>query len=217
MKREISGVTISACQPATMLVVSLGLLLTACSPDPMKQDAATTEAPAAATPAAPVPVVTAPNQPVAAQARVILGNDGITLAGSGGAPVAIGFGITKAAAITAMAGLGTAELGSNDECDSGPLEYGDWPNGLRLVFEHGMFAGWGINARDNPDASMKTDRGISTGSTRAALMAAYPETNVANSSFGVEFATPEIAGLLDSEAATARITNLSAGAECTFG
>lgn len=184
------------------LLLALSLGLAACSPDS-----------SSAPPPEPVP---ADSDIAPAPPGVTPGNKGITLiAADGGVPRPLDFGTTKAETLSALRARGAPALTRNAECGAGPLEFADWPDGLQLVFQDGMFAGWAITL-DNQDARKLTlANGLGIGADRRALDAALHPT-VSQTSLGVEFTAGPINGLLDGEAPTSRVTHLWAGVDCAF-
>jgi len=83
-------------------------------------------------------------------------------------------------------------------------------NGVTLSFARGKFTGWDIDK-----AGVSTDRGLKIGSSREALLRAYPKTEVDDTSLGVMFSTgTTIAGFLNADIDDARVENITAGSVC---
>jgi hypothetical protein len=124
------------------------------------------------------------------------------------------FGSAQADVVAALAPIGRPPVETNAECGAGPLQIGQWPNGLSLLFQEGRLVGWSVAAAaGNP---VRTPEGIGTGATRARLAAAYPRVAVDESTLGTEFEAGGIGGLLESEADDARVAALWAGTTCHF-
>jgi hypothetical protein len=127
-------------------------------------------------------------------------------------PQIVSFETPKAAAVAALTkalGRPPAEIGENDECPGGGLEYATWKDEITLWFENGSFVGW-----DNK-GKLKTKGGIGIGSGRSevALLAGM---EVEESTLGTEFRAGGLSGLLSSKAPDAKVTHLWGGATCVF-
>ena len=124
------------------------------------------------------------------------------------------FGTAQAETLARVAPLGQPPIQTNAECGAGPIQVGQWPNGLTLLFQEGRFVGWTVDGAAG--SRIRTRRGIGTGSTRAELAAAHDGVRIDESTLGTEFDAEGIGGLLESDAADAAITNLWAGTTCHF-
>ena len=71
--------------------------------------------------------------------------------------------------------------------------------------------GWSLASTGSP---LSTAGGLMLGTTRSELENGASVARIAKSSLGEEFTAGDVAGLLDSTAADARVTNLWAGATC---
>jgi len=115
-------------------------------------------------------------------------------------------------AVTAMLGTPT-DRGVNAECGAGAVDFVTFPGGLQLVLQGDRFVGW--TARPNGEQPLRTMSNIGLGSTRAELEAVYA-ANIARSTIGVEFMAGGLQGVLESDAPTARITDLWSGVSCVM-
>ena len=109
--------------------------------------------------------------------------------------------------------LGPAEdRSSNDECGAGPMEFTDYPGGLKVNFQDGKLIGWFLAQEGGSE--IKTDRDIAPGSTEADVGRAYRMERV-DSTLGDEFYSDEnIGGFF--EETTKKVDSLFAGTNCFF-
>ncbi|HEX8621294.1 MAG TPA: hypothetical protein VF718_04925 [Allosphingosinicella sp.] len=132
---------------------------------------------------------------------------------SGTAPgTELPFDTPKAAAIEALTkalGRPPTELGANEECGGGGLEFAEWKGEIRAWFEEGRFAGW------DSEGKLKTQGGIGLGSSRADL-APLRGIEIEESTLGTEFRSGGLSGILESKAPNAKVTHLWGGATCVF-
>ena len=213
------------------------LLLAACAPDAAPP-------PVAAQPedslvedpvntAAPPPAASPPAAPTMAEAPALaIDGEGLRLFNpANGAARPLPFGTARSIVLTALAGRGVPDLGTQTECGAGPLDFATWRDGLKLYFQADKFTGWAIDrgatrAVTTPRAvtiprtvtaprTLTTVSGIGLGSSRAELDAAYAIA-VVQSTLGTEFTAGGLAGLLDGPGPRAKITNLWAGTSCNF-
>jgi hypothetical protein len=192
------------------------MLVAGCSND----NAPTPRAPEKMTEAAPK-ASPAPNAPPKASAALSVDSDGLRiLLGTGENARAIPFGTDEGTVIAAIEKLrGKAKRDSNDECGAGAMQFAHF-GGLSLLFQEGKFGGWSLS----PDEAggIGTMNGIAIGSTRAALDAAFPLTEIdPESTLGIEFYTGGdsengMSGLLDGTGPHAKITHLWSGLNCVF-
>lgn len=125
----------------------------------------------------------------------------------------IPFGRPKADVLNLFERLrGPAVKGTNQDCGAGPVEYATWPDGLSLVFQNDRFVGWGLDGR--AAGVLSTASGVSPGSSRAQIEAAYAYIRVFKSTLGTEFEAGGFAGVLDGPRATSRIINMWGGTSC---
>jgi hypothetical protein len=190
--------------------VCAALLLSACGAADAPADAA--QEPAALSGESAAGLETAPT---AADPPLAMEENGIRVAHPAGGPArSLAFGMAEDRVLAAVAFRGEAERGTSPECGPGPLQYASWPDGVGLFFMDGEFGGWWLDGRDGSDVT--TRAGISPGSTREVLQAAY-EVEIGESTLGMEFfTTGGIGGLLDGEGADARVTHMWAGLTCVF-
>lgn len=183
--------------------LALSLTLAACDRAP----AGAADAPADA--AAPAP---------AAMSEALLEGDGFMPAQpAGGTGLKLSFGMAQAQVIeilTEFRGGQAPELGRNDECGAGPMEFASWGDGFQLAFQEGAFAGWW--ADEDAPRGYTTIHDIGVGSTLAQLRAAYPDVEIGEDSIGPEFSTGDIHGLLSGMNTTGEVTALWAGVSCIF-
>lgn len=77
--------------------------------------------------------------------------------------------------------LGDPADESEQDCGPGQLRIVEWP-GLQVFLLDGRLAGWAVE-----DDTYATDRGVTLGTTRTELLAAYPSVTFPESSLGEEF------------------------------
>lgn len=195
------------------LTIGAGLLLlgvAACNPEPARNESTANSAAAVnASTSAPAPAP-AP-APVAAPAPIVLEGAGLRIP-SASPPRTLAFDLPKAATIEALTralGRPPTELGANEECGGGGMEFAAWDKEITAWFLDDRFAGW-----DNK-GGLKTLEGLGIGSSRADL-AALPGFEVEQSTLGTEFRAGGLSGILASGAPGARVTHLWGGATCVF-
>lgn len=118
------------------------------------------------------------------------------------------------AAIDGMLGPGSKPE-TNSECGAGPITFVKWPDGLSGLFQDDKFVGWSVDD-DSPKGAYVTDKAVGVGSTRAELLAAYPDARIEESSLGTEFTTGAYDGILGGKGAEAKVETLWAGTSCVF-
>jgi len=171
------------------------------------------EAPAAAeTPVtAPAPTAAGPAQ---AEGGLAIEGEGLRLFAASGSATPIPFGTSQAdvlAAVTRYVGGATPEVATNSECGEGPVQFAQFPNGLKLAFQDEKFAGWFQDA-----AGLTTVDGIGVGMTRAGLDEARTIEIDPDSTLGVEFRAGDIGGFLTADGAAGTVASLYAGTTCFF-
>lgn len=188
------------------------LVLIACSPAPTADDSAT---PVVA-PAAPVSVLPAtaaaadvPSAPESAPSLALDGEGLRLFDPDTGSSRLLAFGTDAAVVAAALTRALPGETRSTaEETDCGDaVVIGS--SGLNTHHRDGKFMGWSVNEK----SSVETAAGLGVGDTRAELEAVH-SIEVMESTIGFEFVSGDIAGLLESEADTARITHLWAGETC---
>ncbi len=123
---------------------------------------------------------------------------------------AIPFGLGKAETLAVLAtlqGAPPSRQGENIDCGA---TNATWPDGLTVWFARGKFVGWSVGSA----SSLATAGGLRVGATRSDVENGAIVARIAPSSLGEEFTAGDIAGLLDSTDANARVTHLWAGAAC---
>ncbi len=155
------------------------------------------------------PEIAAPPAPVA---KLALDGEGLRIfITATGASRAIPFGIAKADALRmleAVQGAPPQKQGENIDCGA---TNAIWSDGLTVWFASDTFVGWSLESTGSP---LSTAGGLMLGTTRSELENGASVARIGKSSLGEEFTAGDVAGLLDSAAADARVTNLWAGATC---
>ena len=156
----------------------------------------------------------APAPPSAADpalAPLVLEGHGLRISGT--APgTELPFDSPKEAAIEAVTkalGRPPGEIGTNDECGGGGLEFAAWEGEITVWFENDRFVGWDSKGK------LKTPGGIGIGSNRADL-APLRGMEVEESTLGTEFRAGGLSGILASKAPDARVIHLWGGSTCVF-
>ena len=147
-----------------------------------------------------------------APAKLALDGEGLRIFTVGtGSSRAIAFGIGKAEAmrmLEAVHGAPPRDQGENLDCRASKAS---WQDGLTVWFARDKFVGWSVTSAASP---LSTAGGLKVGSTRAEVENGASVAKIAPSSLGEEFTAGDVAGLLDSAKADARVTHLWAGAVC---
>ena len=198
------------------------LAVAGCTPPDatLPQDAA--NSPAAVPPASPVVASGQPARepsdapgnaaPPTPAAKLALDGEGLQIFTTAtGSSRAIPFGIGKAEALSmleSVQGEPPSDQGENIDCGA---TNAIWPDGLTVWFARDKFVGWSLASADS---SLSTPGGLKVGTTRAELVNGASVASIAKSSLGEEFTAGDVAGLLDSSDAAARVINLWAGAVC---
>lgn len=112
-------------------------------------------------------------------------------------------------AVTRALGRPPGELGTNEECGGGGLEFAAWKDEITIWFENDRFVGWDSKGK------LKTPGGIGIGSSRADL-ATLRGLEVEESTLGIEFMAGGLSGLFASKAPDAKVTHLWGGSTCVF-
>lgn len=168
--------------------------------------------PEAVAPATPL-VAVAPEAPALPGGGLAIEGEGLRIFDETGAARAIPFGTPQATAIAAVSvatGFPAPPVTTNEECGAGPVQFAEFPNGLRLAFQENIFQGWLI---DEP--GLTTADGMGVGSTRASINARTVEMT-AGSTLEGEFSSGEIGGFLSSPNPQGTVTSLYAGLTCFF-
>ena len=147
----------------------------------------------------------------AAASTLALDAEGLRLFNSvSGASRLIPFGTAK---LDALRAIGAAQKsparteGRNEECKA---DFVTWDNGLKVWFVKDRLVGWSAGKSAAPVA---TAAGLRVGSSRSDLLSAY-DARIRKSTLGIEFSAGGLAGLLESEASGAAVTDLWAGQTC---
>jgi len=192
----------------TLIATAALLVVIACVPEP-PEDTPEAEAPSveagSASDSHPTPMEEGPDSTFVALEG---GGLRVFLASTGSARP-LPFGTSSADAtrlLSAALGGAPVEQGVVADCAA---EYARWEDGLTVWFADGRFAGWSLGR----GSALTTADGLGLGTTRSALEAAR-EITVMRSSLGEEFTTGGLAGLLESDAADARIQHLWSGHTC---
>ncbi len=154
------------------------------------------------------------SQVPAATTLVALSGDGLMLVSSPtGASRALEFNMPASQVITVLtAVLGEpGERSTNEECGMGPLDFVSFDNALVIAIQNDRFLGWTV--RRGGETTLRTMSNIGIGSTRADLQKVYT-ADIARSTLGMEFMAGGLQGIFASDAASAQITDLWAGASC---
>lgn len=208
-----------AAMRSPIAVLALAALLGACARAGDETSAANAPAspPPAASPAATAPLAPAPQSAPATAAdapALAVEGEGLRLFNpQSGAARPMSFGTPRATVLTALAFRAPPEIGRQEECGAGPLDYAVWRDGLKLYFQADKLTGWALDRR--AAGSVGTAAGIGPGSTRAALEDAQTIT-VMQSSLGTEFTSGGLSGVLDGPGKVAKITDMWAGAGCVM-
>lgn len=155
------------------------------------------------------------NEAAAATPTLNLAPDGVSLVLENGSSRNATFGMGRDVVVTMVtAALGKpTDTGRNEECGQGPVDTTDFKGGLSLSFQDGKFVGWDLDGRDK--GTYTTVAGIGIGSTLKQIRDVMTVT-VEESTLGIEFAAGELSGLLTSDKADGKVTNLWAGSVCQF-
>lgn len=192
---------------STALTLCTVIALGAC--DRSQPPAAPEPAPAPVEKAAP-----AETPPVQSEGGLAIEGEGLRIFDSQGAARALPFGAPQAtviAAVAASTGRPAPSVTTNAECGAGPIQFAEFPNGLKLLFQDNIFKGWFIE-----EAGLTTTDGMGVGSTRAAITQSRTIEMVAGSTLDGEFTSGEIGGILSDATAQAKVTSLHAGLTCFF-
>jgi hypothetical protein len=195
-------------------IVALCLLLCACGAP---------TSPASESPAAQQPKLPEQSGPkgealpaAAVSAVVALDGEGLRLVTANGSTALLAFDRNRQETIAALSGALGPPVGqsANSECGAGPTDFVDWGNGLSVLIMQDRFVGWSLD----PEAAggLTTMNGIGVGSSRAALVQAFSDTSIEESTLGQEFTAGGLSGLLDSARPDGRIEALWAGTACVF-
>jgi hypothetical protein len=190
------------------LALPVLLALAACGTEPDRTGA---NAAGAADTAGPANAATPVPSPPAARSPLVLEGAGLGIPDAS-PPRIVSFDTPKAATVEALTkalGRHPSEVGENEECPGGTLEFATWKDEITLWFENGRFAGW-----DNK-GGLKTTGGIGIGSSRAEV-AQLAGMEAEDSTLGTEFRAGGLSGILSSKAADAKVTHLWGGATCVF-
>lgn len=155
------------------------------------------------------------NEAAAATPALNLAPDGVSLVLENGSSRNATFGMGRDVVVTMVtAALGKpTDTGRNEECGQGPVDTTDFKGGLSLSFQDGKFVGWDLDGREK--GTYTTAAGIGIGSTLKQIRDVMTVT-VEESTLGIEFTAGELSGLLTSDKADGKVTNLWAGSVCQF-
>ncbi len=145
---------------------------------------------------------------------VSLSGDGLMLVSSpAGSTRQLEFNMPAQQAIDALAAVlgAPGERSTNQDCGMGPLDFVPFGDELMITIQNDRFLGWTVQR--NGAATMRTMSNIGLGSTRAELQDVY-NADIARTTLGIEFMAGGLQGILASDAPTAPITDLWAGASC---
>lgn len=206
-------------QLASVLVLVTTCVTVGCSAEPVGEQTPpgpkAEGAPAQAAPVVgsrPAAGIAATPEPAAAPRLAVEGEGLRWFLSPNGSARPLPFGRPKSGILASLERVrGPANEGTNQDCGAGPVQVASWPDGLSVIFQDGLFVGWGLEQRTN--GGIATAAGIGPGSTRAELDAAYNAT-VRKTSLGSEFSAGSLHGVLDAASAGARITDMWAGVSC---
>jgi len=198
------------------LVSVLAIGITGCSAESKKA------APAAQVSGLDQSASAKPDASTVAQIVIALDGEGLRLVNAEtGSTRLLAFGTDRVATETVLA----AQLGpydgrsSNDECGAGPIDFSNFGD-FTVNFQEGLFVGWFLRNGDK-NATLTTMSGVGIGTKRSDMAKSVAFDMYDESSIGTEFHTGGagpggFSGLLESDAADARITDLWAGTNCIF-
>jgi hypothetical protein len=116
------------------------------------------------------------------------------------------------AAVTAIRGRPDGD-GAYEECGAGPTQYVRF-GPLTLNFQEDRFVGWILDGPSG-EPPIEHEMGLGIGTSRADLVESdQGEASIEQTSLGTEFDANGIHGILSSDAADARVTELWAGVSC---
>ncbi len=145
-----------------------------------------------------------------------LAGDNIAVTGPAGTTLAFGSprDVVDAELIRAM---GPAQdRSSNDECGAGPIEFTDYPGGLRVNFQDSKLVGWTL-WRDEDERSVLTSKGIGVGTSEQEVAEAYSIERMTDSTLGDEFYSSDgVGGFLTQNGTGKVVESLFAGTTCFF-
>lgn len=219
---SLSNMSTMRTPQSLILLLAIGVAVAGCGqPDPIPPRRAAlppanaaAESPVATPEAAVVEAGTTPGNalPQIPPAKLALDGDGLRVfVTATGASRPIPFGISKADALRmleSVQGAPPRKQGENIDCAATNAVL---PDGLTVWFARDEFVGWSLAESGSP---LSTAGGLMLGSTRAELENGASVSKIAKSSLGEEFSAGDVAGLLDSAATDARVSNLWAGATC---
>lgn len=149
----------------------------------------------------------ASNQPQVASNEVLLSGEGLT-AGAEAFYFAAGQREVEAALARV---LGKAsDVGTNEECGAGPVEYAAFPGGLTVNFQNGSLAGWFWNS-EAENIAVQDD--ITIGMPRTTIESEEGFAMVEASTLGQEFSLGDrLGGFVEGD----EVSALYAGTQCFF-